>query len=162
MAEFVGMRYTLAAAHSRRTLLAGSSRRRFKTILGIAAALGLATLIGVRAFDLRTQRTQLLRAGDRRAANLAVVFAGYLRQTFVAVDASLRQLALHSQRIGGPNAREADWGPALIAARAALPVVGSISVVDTAGIVRHTTQPVILGQQRRDQYLFRRLAADTI
>jgi signal transduction histidine kinase/CheY-like chemotaxis protein len=68
---------------------------------------------------------------------------------------------LHSRRIGGAEAKDADWGPALVAARAALPAVGSISVVDTAGVVRHSTQPVIVGQQRRDQYLFRRLATDT-
>lgn len=143
-------------------ILAGPSRRRFKTIVGVAAAAGLATLIGVRALDLQTQRAQLLSAGDRRAANLAVVFAGYLRQTFVAVDASLRQLAVHSQRIGGANARDGAWQPALVAALAALPAVGSISVVDTAGIVRHTTQPVILGQTRRNQYIFRRLATDSV
>ncbi len=142
-------------------LLAGPSRRHFKAIVWVVAAVGLATLIGVRALDLQTQRTQLLRAGDRRAINLAVVLAGYLRQTFVSVDASLRQLALHSQRIGGADAREADWGPALVAARAALPAVGSISVVDTAGIVRHSTQPVIVGQTRRDHYIFRRLSTDT-
>src|SRR6185295_946540 len=145
----------------RRMLLAGPSRRRFKTIVWVVAAVGLATLIGVRALDLQTQRTQLLRAGDRRAVNLAVVLAGYLRQTFVSVDASLRQLALHSQRIGGADAREANWGPALVAARAALPAVGSISVVDAAGIVRHSTQPVIVGQSRRDHYIFRRLSTDT-
>ena len=161
MAEFVRMRYYPAAVHTRETPLAGQSRRRFKIILGLAAAIGLATLIGVRALDIRTERAQLLRASDRRAASLAVVLAGYLRQTFVAVDASLRQLAVHSQRIGGADAKESDWGPALIAARAALPAVGSISVVDTAGVVRHSTQPVIVGQQRRDQYIFRRLATDT-
>ena len=128
----------------RRMLLAGPSRRRFKTTLAVAAAVVVATLSGIRALDLRAQRAQLLAAGDRRAVNLAVVLAGYLRQTLVAVDASLRQLALHSQRIGGADAREADWRPALIAARAALPAVGSISVMDTAGIIRHSTQPVIV------------------
>ena len=143
------------------TLLADLSRRQFKLIVGVVAAAGLATLVGVRAMDLRSQRAQLLRAGDRRASNLAVVFAGYLRQTFSSVDASLRQLALHSQRIGGPDAKESDWGPALVSARAALPAIGSISVVDTAGIVRHSTQPVIVGQSRRDRYVFRRLATDT-
>jgi len=143
-------------------LLAGQSRRRFKTILGVAAAVGLATLIVVGALDLRTQRAQLLRAGDRRAANLAMALTGYLRQTFVAVDASLRQLAAHSERIGGADAKDGDWRPALVAALAALPAVGSISVTDKAGIVRHTTQPVILGQTRRDQYIFRRLATDTL
>ena len=141
--------------------MADPSRRRFKVIVGVVATGGLVTLAGVRAMDLRTQRSQLLEAGDRRAANLAGVLAGYLRQTFVAVDASLQQLRLHSQHIGGPNAKESEWRPALVAAHAALTAVGSISVVDTAGVVRQSTQPVILGQSRRDYYVFRRLAADT-
>jgi signal transduction histidine kinase len=119
------------------------------------------TLAGVRTADLRTQRAQLLAASDQRAVSLAVVFAGYLTQTFLAVDASLRQLAVHSERVGGPAAREQEWRPALIAARAALGAVGSISIVDTAGVVRQSTQPLIVGQSRRDDYSFRRLATDT-
>jgi signal transduction histidine kinase/CheY-like chemotaxis protein len=129
--------------------------------VGLAAALALATLIGVRAVDLRAQRQQQFYAADRRAANLSVVLAGYLRQTFAAADASLRQLALHSQRIGGAEADNSVWLPALVSARAALTAVGSISVVDSSGTIRHSTQPVIVGQSRRDHYVFRRLAADT-
>jgi signal transduction histidine kinase/ActR/RegA family two-component response regulator len=130
-------------------------------MVGLTAALALAMVVIARANDLRSQRRQLLELGERRAANLAVVLTGYMRQTFTAVDASLRQLALHSQRIGGPNAPESDWGPALVSARAALTGAGSISVVDSSGIIRHSTQPAILGQSRRDQYVFRRLASDT-
>ena len=144
-----------------RKVLSNSSRRGFKLAVGLATALALAILLGVRALDLRSQREQLLRSGDRRAANLAVVLAGYLGQTFSAVDASLRQLALQSQRIGGAVAPEAIWSPALVSARAALTAAGSISVVDTAGVIRHSTQPAIVGQSRRDQYVFRRLASDT-
>ena len=137
------------------------SRRRFKLAVGLAATLALAMVVTARAVDLRSQRRQLLQLGERRAANLALVLAGYLRQTFAAVDASLRQLALHSQRIGGPDAPESDWGPALVSARAALTAAGSISVVDSNGIIRHSTQPAILRQSRREQYVFRRLASDT-
>jgi two-component system NtrC family sensor kinase len=129
--------------------------------VGVAASLAFATLVAVRAIDLRSERAQLLAAGDRRAEGLAVVFAGYLTQTFAAIDASLRQLALHSGRIGGPSASEAEWGPALVASRAALNAVGSISVTDSAGIIRHTTQPLVIGQSRRDNYIFRILSNDT-
>jgi len=129
--------------------------------LGVIAATSFAVLVVVRAIDLRSQREQLLRAGDRRATNFAVVLAGYLDQVFSSVDASLRQLALHSERIGGASAPSADWNPALLSARAALRVVGSISVVDSTGIVRHSTQPAILGASRTDRYVFRRLSTDT-
>jgi len=130
--------------------------------VGLATALALAILLGVRALDLVSRRQEQLEAGDRRAINLAVVLSGYLRETFAAADASLRQLALHSQRIGGAEAPEADWGPALLSARAALTAVGSISVTDSTGTIRHSTQPAIVGQSRRDEYVFRRLASDTV
>ena len=129
--------------------------------MGLTAALALAILTAVRALDLRSQQRQAFLAADRRAANLAVVLTGYLRQTFAATDASLRQLALHSQRIGGAEADNSVWLPALVSARASLTAVGSISVVDSAGIIRHSTQPAIVGQSRRDQYVFRQLARDT-
>ncbi|MEP6493242.1 MAG: ATP-binding protein [bacterium] len=129
--------------------------------MGVLAAALFAMLVVVRAIDLRAQREQLLRGGDRRAANLAVVLTGYLEQAFAAVDASLRQLSLHSERIGGSSASAAEWNPALLSARAALRVVGSISVVDSTGVIRHSTQPAILGQSRSDRYVFRRLVTDT-
>jgi len=129
--------------------------------VGLATALALAILMGIRALDMRSQRERQLSVGDRRAANLAAILAGYLGQTFSAVDASLRQLALQSQRIGGAEASDAVWTPALVSARAALTAAGSISVVDSNGTIRHSTQPAIVGQSRRDQYVFRRLASDT-
>jgi signal transduction histidine kinase len=84
-----------------------------------------------------------------------------MRGTFSVGDASLRQLSLHSQRVGGPGAPADEWGPSLASARAGLAGVGSISIVDRDGVIRHSTTAVILGQSRRDQYVFRRLAAET-
>ena len=151
----------MAAVRHQGNTLTPSSPRRFKLFVGAAASLAFATLVAVRAIDLRSERAQLLTAADRRAEGLGVVFAGYLSQTFAAFDASLRQLALHSGRIGGPSASDAEWAPALVTARAALNAVGYITVVDSAGVIRHTTQPLIAGQSRRDQYIFRTLATDT-
>jgi signal transduction histidine kinase/ActR/RegA family two-component response regulator len=151
----------VAAVRHQGNTLTPSSPRRFKLFVGAAASLAFATLVAVRAIDLRSERAQLLTAADRRAEGLAVVYAGYLSQTFAAFDASLRQLALHSGRIGGPSASDAEWAPALATARAALNAVGSITVVDSTGVIRHTTQPIIVGQSRRDNYLFRVLSTDT-
>jgi signal transduction histidine kinase/CheY-like chemotaxis protein len=156
-----GALYSGRAVPLGRDALFNPSRRGFKLAVGLAATLALAMIVAARAIDLRSQRRQLLDLGERRAANLAVVLTGYLRQTFATVDASLRQLALHSRRIGGPDAPESDWGPALVSARTALTAAGSITVVDSSGIIRHSTQPAILGQSRRDQYVFRRLASDS-
>ena len=153
------VRYTLHAPRYSGGRLSNPSRRGFKWAVGLATALALSVLVGVRAIDLRSVHEQQLRSGDRRAANLAVVLSGYLGQTFSAVDASLRQLALQGRRIGGAAASDAVWLPMLVAARASLTAAGSISVVDSSGIIRHSTQPAIIGQPRRDQYVFRRLAS---
>ena len=123
--------------------------------MGVVVALGL-----LRAADLSWRRAELVRVAEGRAGNLASILSEYLRGTFSAGDASLRQLSLHSQRIGGAGAPDADWAPSLASARAGLTGAGSISITDAAGIIRHSTQPLMLGQSRRDQYVFQRLSTD--
>jgi signal transduction histidine kinase len=125
--------------------------------LAVLLALG-----AIRAADLWTWRANTLSDARSRAGDLAVVLAEYIRSTFAAGDASLRQLSLHSQRVGGSGAPAAAWMPSLNSARAGLVGVGSISVVDAAGIIRHSTVPTIVGQSRADQYAFRKLAAEPL
>jgi hypothetical protein len=125
-----------------------------------ALAIGiLLTLAAVRIVDLWWWRDQALAAATLRAGNLSFILAEYVRETFVAGDASLRQLSLHSQRIGGPNAPDERWAPTLASAKAGLTGIGSISVTDAGGTIRHSTQRAIIGQSRSDQYLFRRLSS---
>lgn len=119
----------------------------------------LLALTLLRGADLWSWRNQELRSAGSRAENLAFILAEYLRETFAAGDASLRQLAIHSQRVGGPSAPESDWGPSLASARAGLPEVGSISVTDAAGMITHSTQPRIVGQSRAGQYVFKQLSS---
>ena len=128
---------------------------------GIAAVtIGvLLVLGGLRAADLWSSRARTLKAADDRADNLAFIFSEYVRESFAATDASLRQLTIHSRRIGGPAAPDAEWLPSLVSARAGLRNVGSISVVDAAGVIRHSTQPAIVGQSRATDFAFKRLAA---
>jgi signal transduction histidine kinase len=121
----------------------------------------LLALVGVRGLDLWWLRVQTIRNAEARATNLAAILAEYVRESFGASDASLRQLALHSRRIGGPEAPSDAWMPSLTSARAGLRNVGSISVVDRTGTIRHSTQPVIVGQSRATDYAFKRLSALT-
>jgi len=120
----------------------------------------LFTLAAVRVLDLWSWRTQTLRTASARASNLAFILSEYIHESLASGDSALRQLALHSRRIGGPAAPPQEWGPILASARAGLRNMGSISVVDATGTIRHSTQPLIVGQSRRDEYAFRRLAAD--
>lgn len=122
---------------------------------------GLIALAGLRGTDLRLRRGQLLAAGAGRADNLALILSANLRETFASADASLRQLALHSRRVGGPAAPPSSWTSVLSSARAGLTGIGAMTVTDANGIVRHSTQPLIVGQSRSDQFLFRRLSTDT-
>jgi signal transduction histidine kinase/ActR/RegA family two-component response regulator len=132
--------------------------RERKLVIGLLTTLAVIGLVVLRGADLWNRRTQILRAGDRRAENLALILAGYVRQNLGAGDAALRQLALLSQRVGGPGAPDAEWLPALQGARVGLTAVGAITVVDSAGIIRHATQPAIIGQSRREQFVFERLS----
>jgi signal transduction histidine kinase len=120
----------------------------------------LVLMAALRIADLKTTRAEVLRTGETRAINLAQITSSYLGEAFASVDASLRQLVLYAGRIGGPEAPDSDWLPSLAAARAGLPV-GAISITDRNGVIRHSTQPLIVGQSRRDETTVRALMAAT-
>ena len=134
-------------------------RRRSKArIVGLASLLWLSLALA-RGGDLWWRRSDLLGGAERRAANLALILAEYLKQVFDSADSSLKQLAIHSRRIGGVDAAPAEWAAMLASARAGLTGVGSLSVTDATGVIRHSTIPALIGQPRSDHYVFRQLAA---
>ena len=108
--------------------------------------------------DLRWLRQHAFTDAELRAASEATAIAEYVRGAFAAADSSLRQIAIHSRRIGGPSAPAGEWVPILQAARAALAEEGSLSITDATGIIRHTTLPALLGEPRGDRYVFQHLA----
>jgi signal transduction histidine kinase/CheY-like chemotaxis protein len=134
------------------------SRRSKARIVGVATAVWLALALA-RGGDLWWRRSVLLSGAERRAANLALILAEYLKQVFDSADAALIQLAIHSRRVGGVEAEPAEWRVMLEGARAGLTGVGSLSVTDAGGVIRHSTIPALVGQPRADHYVFRRLAA---
>ena len=128
------------------------------TIIGFTATI-LVTVGAMEAADLWWRRDQAIALSGSRARNLTVVLAEYVRGSFAAADAALRQLAVHAARVGGPRASHEAWDPILASARAALPEVGSFSVTDRDGIITHSTVRAIVGESRRDNYVFRQLAS---
>jgi len=136
--------------------------------LVIAALTGgiLLTMAGLRIADLRWSRDETLRNAELRAANLSTIVSAYLAESFAAGDASLRQLALHSRRVGGPGAAESEWTPTLASAKAGLSSIGAIAVVDRDGIIRHSTRRDIVGQSRQHEFVvqeaFRRGGDDLV
>ena len=128
------------------------------------AAFTAAVLLSVAVLEtahLRNQRNETLESATDRADDLALVLREYLQRSIALAETSLRQLAIQSPRIGGSGAPRDEWEPMLAAAGAVLPGRGSISVVDADGIIRHTTQTLILGESRRDYLIFRELATGT-
>ena len=106
--------------------MSGAPRIKLRIALGaVAVLLGGAAL---RGWDLARRHGELIAGGEGRATNLALLLSGYLRESFAATDASLRQLALHSRRIGGPAASDSDWLPSLRSAGAGHNALGAVSV----------------------------------
>ena len=133
-------------------------QRRFKSLILASTAFVLIAAAALQLVHLRLARDRTLRAAEARAANLASVLSEYVRGSFAAIDTSLRQLSAHSLSLGGAAAPNGAWAPLLAAADAALPGYGSVSVVDAAGVIRHSTLALIVGQPRRDSYAYQRLS----
>ncbi|HUE89122.1 MAG TPA: ATP-binding protein [Vicinamibacterales bacterium] len=118
-------------------------------------AIGLLLVLGaLRTNDLWASRVEVITRAQTHSSNLALILASYMGGTFAASDAALRQLALHSQRIGGPGAPAEEWAPSLVSARAGLTGVGAISVVDRQMVIRHSTRGDIIGQSRHGEPVF--------
>jgi signal transduction histidine kinase len=126
------------------------------SIAAIAVVL-LLVVAGLRYVDLRAARQDAIAAAEARADNLALILSAYIGESFRAADAALRQLQVHSSRIGGPAAPPSDWVPTLTSAKAGLTGVGAITVISNDGMIRHSTRPEIVGQSRRDEYLTRQV-----
>ena len=140
----------------RRLVHALRRRQRFNVL-----AFTITVLIAVAALetaDLMWRRERALQTAERRATNLCVVLAEYVRGTYTAADAALRQLQVHGNRVGGPSGAKEDWASILGPAHAGLPEIGSLSVTDRNGTILHSTLPALIGQSRRDTYVFRRLS----
>jgi signal transduction histidine kinase/ActR/RegA family two-component response regulator len=133
--------------------------RRLKLTIALLAATAMLTLCGLRALNLWSRRTTELQAGEQRAANLALILGSHLRAVFAATDAALRQLTIHSREVGGPDAPPEKWNSVLALSRTAANSIGSVSVVDREGIIRHSSYPALVGSARHENSIFKRLAA---
>ncbi len=139
-------------------LIAALQRRPKILILSFTATV-LLTVATLQTASLWLRHDRILESTEARVGNLAFVLAEYVRGSFALADASLRQLSIHARRVGGSTASGDAWDAILASARASLPGSGSLSVTDANGVIRRSTQPAIVGQSRRDNYVFKQLAA---
>ena len=127
-----------------------------RRILFAAVAFGL-VLVVIQAFQSWHSYRATREQADARAANLVYVLSAHLQETVAALDASLVQLAVANTRLGGPNGDSGDWRAVLTGAVAGMPTGPSLSITDSDGIIRQSTIPKLIGQSRRDLYLFQTL-----
>jgi signal transduction histidine kinase len=135
----------------------GSGLQRSVIWISVAIILALPILQTVNQWS---QHRQTMRATEVKASELAHILAEHMRRVMGEVDASLKQLVLHSARVGGPSASSDSWLPVLSSARAGMSHLRSLNILDTKGTIRHSTLPVLIGQSRDNEYIFKRLATD--
>ena len=135
--------------------------RRPRSLILIFTATILLAVAALQVTDLWWRRAKALKAADARAQNLSSILAEYVRGSFALADTSLRQLVIHGRRVGGARALREEWDPILKAAQTALAGSGSVSVTDADGIIRYSTLPAIVGQSRKDTYVFQHLSSDS-
>jgi len=132
--------------------------RKSVVILAVGFVIGVALL---QTLNLWTRYRQTTVATEGKAEDLSYILAEHMQKSVQAVDTSLKQLVLHSSRVGGPTAQAEAWEPALRAAIAGMSYVGSLNVTDASGTIRHSTFPSLVGQSRRDDFLFTQLAHES-
>jgi signal transduction histidine kinase/ActR/RegA family two-component response regulator len=136
---------------------APSYRELRQLVTGFAAAFS-ALIIGVTALGYLQLRDNALRSVERRAQGYSHILSAHLERSMSAIDARLAQIALQSQRLGGPEGSTAQWQSVLQSAIAGATTIGSLSVTDRHGIIRHSTLPALVGQTRQDRFINQALA----
>jgi PAS domain-containing protein len=128
--------------------------RRSIAMLFVAVFVVLTVL---RAGTLWNRHDDILLKTRHQAESFAHVLSAHLTQKVATIDAALAQIALHNERVGGPNAQPPFWQPVLRAAFAGLTGAKSLSIINDAGIITHSTVDGVIGQLRNKQYLYRHL-----
>ena len=120
----------------------------------------IVALLVIQTVNLWFRHRETVHATEGRASDLANILAEHMRSAMGEVDASLKQLVLHSGRVGGPSATSDSWLPVLRTAMAGMSHLGSLTIVDSKGVIRHSTLAMLVGQSRGDEFIFKSLSAD--
>ncbi|MCX7359601.1 MAG: response regulator [Alphaproteobacteria bacterium] len=129
-------------------------RRRVLTVAVLFGALVLVvSLVGFAGLHQNA-----IEAARHRAQSYSTILSAHLDRTMGAMDARLAQIEVQSERLGGPNGPRGQWAAVLEAAKAGATTIGSLSVIDTNGLTRHSTLGELVGQPRRDGAIFNSLS----
>ena len=102
-------------------------------------------------------RQNALEAASHRAQSYSTILSAHLERTMGALEGRLTQIAVQSERLGGPRGAHAQWQSVLEAAKAGATTVVSLSVIDDSGVIRHSTLAEIVGQTRLDGAIYQSL-----
>ena len=112
-------------------------RRRVLTVAGLFGALVvIVSLVGFAGLHQNA-----IDAARHRAQSYSTILGAHLDRTMGAMDARLTQIAVQSERLGGPAGPREQWEAVLEAAKAGATTIGSLSVIDATGVVRQSTLP---------------------
>jgi len=128
-----------------------------RRVLFFAVAFSILVLVAGAILGLLS-RSSALEAAERRAQSYSHILSDHLQRTIGSIDARLAQIALQSARLGGPEGDAAPWREVLDAARGGAGIIGSLSVADRRGVIRHSTIRDLVGQGRGDRFIMRALA----
>ena len=117
-------------------------------------------VIGTAAFAFAALRANALRGAEAHAQSYSNILSDHLARTVSSIDARLTQLALQSDRLGGPAGPDGPWLAVLEAARGRAAAIGSLSVTDAQGFIRHSTIRALVGRARGDRFIYRALTAE--
>ncbi len=129
-------------------------RRRVLAFAGLFAVF----IIVVALIGFAQLRNAAVEAARARAQSYSNILSAHLDRTMGAIDARLAQIVLQSERLGGPSGPAAQWLPVLDAAKAGASTIGSLSVTDTSGRIRHSSLRNIIGADRRDRFISQALS----
>lgn len=115
----------------------------FSVFVVLVAVIGFAQL-----------RENALVAASKRAQSYSSILSAHLDRTMGALDGRLSQIAVQSDGLGGPRGAHRQWQQVLQAAQAGASTIGSLSVIDETGVIRHSTLPALIGQSRSDGAIF--------
>ncbi len=124
-----------------------------RRVLIFASLFGVFVII-VALVGFAQLRQNAIEAAQTRAVSYSTILSAHLERTMGAMDARLSQIAVQSARLGGPNGSRVQWQSVLEAAQAGASTIGSLSVIDTNGVIRLSTVQQIIGESPRDRQIF--------
>ncbi|MBL8546474.1 MAG: response regulator [Hyphomonadaceae bacterium] len=139
----------MEAARARQALPDAPSYTDLRRRVLVFAALFCVFVVAVAFGSFAILRQNAIEAAKDRSQSYSTILSAHLERTMGAMESRLSQIAVQSDRLGGPSGDSARWLNVLQAARAGASTVVSLTIVDANGVIRHSTLEPIVGGHRQ-------------